>query len=178
MQWLGETLFHQGLLSHYEACAAETLNNALSTLVDWGVVVRRQALASAVARPLGQGVQSPGMRRAVEAAVPCVALAAAYRGQGRSSALSRLGSQYAMPNHWARVLPPYTGSGKKRQTRIELKCRSLHICPLLSDKVSIGQRAAAPTAPIDWAAAMFLGSSDFPPSQNTGDTLESRTLLI
>jgi len=95
MQWLGETLFHQGLLSHYEACAAETLNNALSTLVDWGVLVRRSALASSVARPLGQGVQFPGQRKAVEQPIPCVALGGAYRGEGRGGALSRLAATIA-----------------------------------------------------------------------------------
>ena len=102
MQWLGETLFHQGLLSHYEACAAETLNNALSTLVDWGVLVRRNALASTVARPMGQGVQFPGQRKAVEKPVPCVALGGAYRGEGRGGALSRLAATIA---HFRRAAP-------------------------------------------------------------------------
>ncbi|EQC41099.1 hypothetical protein SDRG_02148 [Saprolegnia diclina VS20] len=38
MQWLAETMYHERIIAHYEACSLETLQNALAILERWSVV--------------------------------------------------------------------------------------------------------------------------------------------
>ena len=93
-QWLAETLFHQRIISYYEACALETLNNAMATLVDWGVLVTAQAKPSEVSASVGQGTVAPGQRRFREKSVPCVALAPRYASRKALSALASTIAQF------------------------------------------------------------------------------------
>uniref|UniRef100_K3X176 Phospholipid/glycerol acyltransferase domain-containing protein n=1 Tax=Globisporangium ultimum (strain ATCC 200006 / CBS 805.95 / DAOM BR144) TaxID=431595 RepID=K3X176_GLOUD len=40
IQWLAETMYHEKLISFYESCSLETLQNAITTLENWRVIER------------------------------------------------------------------------------------------------------------------------------------------
>ncbi|KAG2507431.1 hypothetical protein JM16_008956 [Phytophthora kernoviae] len=42
LQWLAETMYHEKLISFYESCSRETLQNALALLEHWGVLSSRR----------------------------------------------------------------------------------------------------------------------------------------
>ncbi|GMF13526.1 unnamed protein product [Phytophthora lilii] len=42
LQWLAETMYHEKLISFYESCSRETLQNALALLERWGVLSSRR----------------------------------------------------------------------------------------------------------------------------------------
>ncbi|KAL7684500.1 putative phospholipid/glycerol acyltransferase, Male sterility, NAD-binding protein [Plasmopara halstedii] len=44
LQWLAETMYHENLISFYESCSRETLQNALALLESWGVLSSRRTL--------------------------------------------------------------------------------------------------------------------------------------
>lgn len=44
LQWLAETMYHEGLICFYESCSRETLQNALTLLERWGVLASRHPL--------------------------------------------------------------------------------------------------------------------------------------
>ncbi|POM78346.1 Fatty acyl-CoA reductase [Phytophthora palmivora] len=46
LQWLAETMYHEKLISFYESCSRETLQNALALLERWGVLSGRRRLSN------------------------------------------------------------------------------------------------------------------------------------
>ncbi|KAE9334826.1 hypothetical protein PR003_g13333 [Phytophthora rubi] len=50
LQWLAETMYHEKLISFYESCSRETLQNALALLERWGVLASRSRPSSGKAK--------------------------------------------------------------------------------------------------------------------------------
>ncbi|GMF60546.1 unnamed protein product [Phytophthora fragariaefolia] len=50
LQWLAETMYHEKLISFYESCSRETLQNALALLERWGVLSSRRRPSSGKAK--------------------------------------------------------------------------------------------------------------------------------
>ncbi|EEY56496.1 fatty acyl-CoA reductase, putative [Phytophthora infestans T30-4] len=51
LQWLAETMYHEKLISFYESCSRETLQNALALLERWGVLSSRRLPSKEKSKP-------------------------------------------------------------------------------------------------------------------------------
>lgn len=90
MQWLAETMYYDKMIRFYESCSMETLNNALSRLVDMGVLERGVVQAPP---PVGEMIR----RNTKGVMVDCVRLSPAYRDTVVLSGLARSIDRFRKP---------------------------------------------------------------------------------
>jgi glycerol-3-phosphate O-acyltransferase len=100
LQWLAETMYHEKLISFYESCSRETLQNALLLLERWGVLSSRR-------RPS----KSNGKRLAPKPAVHLLSLTPQYAKDGELEQLALRVSKF-------RKLPPGVQPATTSETEV------------------------------------------------------------
>lgn len=98
LQWLAETMYHEKLISFYESCSRETLQNALALLERWGVLSSRR-------------LPSKGKRNVNKPAVQLLSLTPQYVTDGELEQLALRVSKF-------RKLPPGVQPATTSETEV------------------------------------------------------------
>ncbi|CAI5709560.1 unnamed protein product [Peronospora effusa] len=100
LQWLAETMYHEKLISFYESCSRETLQNALALLERWRVLSSR--------RYSSNGKGKPNVSKRV---VSLLSLTSQYARDGELEQLAQRVSKF-------RKLPPGVHPGTTSETEV------------------------------------------------------------